>query len=112
MVLLIFQSLYGPPDKSVFHQVDNRDHMGDHAAGIAKVQVNNIHRLPHDHWASHPSVVWIQYIMLRQPTTSSNLQYFSSNTFGHTKDSELCPAELLESIIVEQRLSLSMAGEQ
>lgn len=46
MAWLIFQSLYGPPDKSVFHQVDNRDHMGDHAAGIAKVLVNSIHRLP------------------------------------------------------------------
>lgn len=47
MVPLIFHLLYSPPDKSVFHQLDYRDNMGDHAEGFAKVQVNNIHCSPH-----------------------------------------------------------------
>lgn len=64
MVPLIFHLLYSPPDKSVFHQVDYRDNMGDHAEGFAKVQVNNIHCSPHVHWASHLTVLWICYMTL------------------------------------------------
>lgn len=86
MVLLIFQSLYGPPDESIFCQVDNRGHMGDHAAGTAKVQVNNIHRLPHEYWASHPSMLRFHYMMLWQPTTCTNLEYFCSNIFARAKE--------------------------
>lgn len=97
MVLLIFQSLYNPPDKSVFRQVDSRDHMGDHAAGIAKVQVNNIHCLPHVPWGSHPSVTNSLHDAMAAHHLHQTEILLLKHFWAQKRDSELCPAELLES---------------